>query len=44
MPANLTIAFPHGRTVEIVRAFQDSVLAELLLDAQHGFLQGFLSL
>ena len=41
VPANLTIAFPHGCTVKIVCAFQDGILAELLLDAQHGLLQVF---
>ena len=33
MAAYLTVPFTHGRAIQIVRTFQDGVLAELLFDA-----------
>ena len=42
MTADLTVPFTHGRSIQIVRTFQHGILAELFLDVQHRFLQGFL--
>ena len=39
MTADLFVSFFHGGSVQIICAFQDSILTELLLDAQHDFLQ-----
>ena len=44
MTANLTVPFPHGRAIQIVRSLQHGILTELIFDTQHGFLQGFLTL
>ena len=37
--ADLLISLFHGGTIQIVRAFQHGVLAELLLQPQHDFLE-----
>lgn len=42
--ADLTVPFSHGCAFQIVGALQNSVLSELLLDTEHGLLQGFLPL
>ena len=42
MAAYLTVPFSHGCAFQIVGALQNSVFSELLLDTEHGRLQGFL--
>ena len=44
MAAYLAVPFSHGCAIQIVGALQNSVLSELLLDTEHGLLQGFLPL
>ena len=39
MAANSLIPFPHSGTIQIVRAFQYGILAELFLQTQHDFLE-----
>ena len=41
MPSNLLVSFDGHATVLQVRAFEDGVLAEFVLDGNHGVLQGF---
>ena len=43
MTANLTITLSHSGTFQIVGALQNSIFSELLLNTEHGRLQGFLS-
>ena len=43
MAPDLAVPFTHGRAVQIVHSLQNGVLTKLLLDVQHGFLQGFLA-
>ena len=40
--ADLTVPLSHRGSFQIVCALQNSVFSELLLDAEHGCLQGFL--
>ena len=40
--ANLTVPLSHSGAFQIVGALQNSVFSELLLDTEHGRLQGFL--
>lgn len=44
MAADLTVPFSHSGSFQIVGALQNSVFSELLLDTEHGRLQGFLPL
>lgn len=41
MTAYLAVPFSHSGTFQIVGALQNSVFSELLLDTEHGRLQGF---
>ena len=44
MTAYLAVPFSHSGTFQIVGTLQNSVFSKLLLDAEHGCLQGFLPL
>lgn len=44
MTAYLAVTLSHSGTFQIVGALQNSVFSELLLNAEHGRLQGFLPL